>query len=92
MGQNLQDHLDVVLMYKEKPVNGGCLSLPITVPGILRVFYEFAKHVYLNKREGISTSNFAEAGGMCHTIRHDIRGSLIGLRWCSQASGTRTID
>ncbi|MCF2946632.1 choline dehydrogenase [Paraglaciecola aquimarina] len=61
VGQNLQDHLDIIIQHKAK-VRDSYAVMPALLP-------RYAKSVfsYLCKRSGLFTSNIAEAGGFDKT-------------------------
>lgn len=57
VGENLQDHLDIILQHKLKHPIGYGLS-PLALPTYLRSAWQ-----YWRRRQGMLTSNVAEAGG-----------------------------
>ena len=57
VGQNLQDHLDAIIQYRCKAQEGYAIALS-ALPKYLHACYD-----YVFKRDGIFSSNIAEAGG-----------------------------
>ncbi|MEM7728757.1 MAG: GMC family oxidoreductase N-terminal domain-containing protein [Pseudomonadota bacterium] len=65
VGENLQDHIDLVLTYKSKLDD----LMSVSVKGMVRMIrsmFEYRKH-----RTGIVTSNLAESGGFLYTDRSE---------------------
>lgn len=63
VGQNLQDHLDAIVQHRCKVRTGYAVALG-ALPGYVKAAWQYA-----SKRQGIFTSNIAEAGGFAKT-RH----------------------
>ena len=61
VGQNLQDHLDYTLIHRAKSLD----LLGASPRGLLRFMREFGR--YRRQRDGMLTSNVAEAGGFLKT-------------------------
>jgi choline dehydrogenase-like flavoprotein len=61
VGQNLQDHLDAIVQYKCKSHKGYGVAL-----GLLPMYIK-ASFDYLFNRQGVMSSNIAEAGGFART-------------------------
>lgn len=57
VGENLQDHLDIIIQHKLKKPIGYGLS-PFALPSYIRAAWQ-----YWHRRQGMLTSNVAEAGG-----------------------------
>jgi choline dehydrogenase len=62
VGQNLQDHLDAIVQHHCKDRSSYAIS-PVLLPRYVKNAFN-----YLFKREGIFTSNVAEAGGFDKTV------------------------
>ncbi|WP_088331971.1 choline dehydrogenase [Lacimicrobium sp. SS2-24] len=62
VGQNLQDHLDAIVQYRCQRPGGYGLALS-ALPSYLRAAWQ-----YLCSRQGLFTSNIAEAGGFARAI------------------------
>jgi choline dehydrogenase-like flavoprotein len=61
VGQNLQDHLDAIVQHRCKAKEGYAVALG-TLPSYIKAAFQ-----YLFKREGLLTTNVAEAGGFAKT-------------------------
>lgn len=71
VGQNLQDHLDILLVQRARRLNSMGLHW-LTLPSLLKAIYQ-----YFQNKEGPLTSNAAEAGGF---IKSDPNSDIPDLQ------------